>query len=98
MGSGARGRPKFLAKKLRRIRVVLGLSQTEIGERLGLEKPFARNYVSGYERGTREPTLEILLNYARLVHISTDVLIDDHMTIPSDTSLLGNVSKKTHRE
>jgi transcriptional regulator with XRE-family HTH domain len=82
MGSASRTRPKHLSKKLLQIRVSLALSQTEMGTRLGLDQEFARNYVSGYERGIREPTLEILLKYARLTSISTDVLIDDEMELP----------------
>ena len=82
MGSSARSRPKHLARKLLTIREHLGLSQTEMGLRLGLDREFARNYVSGYERETREPTLEVLLAYARTVGISTDVLIDDQMKLP----------------
>lgn len=82
MGSASRARPHHLARKLLTIRETLGLSQTEMGLRLGLDKAFARNYVSGYERETREPTLEILLKYARLIGISTDVLIDDELALP----------------
>lgn len=82
MGSASRARPKHLTRKLLTIRESLGLSQTEIGIALGLDREFARNYVSGYERGTREPILEILLRYARLAGISTDVLIDDELDLP----------------
>lgn len=64
------------------IRESLNLSQTEIGIALGLDQEFARNYVSGYEREIREPTLEVLLKYARLAGISTDVLIDDELELP----------------
>ncbi|MDX6498509.1 MAG: hypothetical protein QOG23_1769 [Blastocatellia bacterium] len=38
--------------------------------------------VSQYELGTREPPLPILLKYARLAGISTDVLIDDEIGLP----------------
>ena len=34
-------------------------------------------YISQYEHGRREPPLLVLLKYARLAGISTDVLIDD---------------------
>jgi transcriptional regulator with XRE-family HTH domain len=81
MGSSARERPVHLPRKLLAIREHLCLSQTEMGIRLGLEQPFARNYVSGYERGTREPTLKVLLAYARAAGISTDVLIDDELEL-----------------
>jgi len=83
VGSGSRARPRLLKRKLRAIRATLELSQTDLGIKLGHEKAVARNYVSGYERGTREPTLPVLLAYARLIGISTDVLIDDAMDWPS---------------
>jgi transcriptional regulator with XRE-family HTH domain len=38
--------------------------------------------VSNYELGTREPPLPVLLKYARLAGISTDVLIDDDLNLP----------------
>jgi transcriptional regulator with XRE-family HTH domain len=87
MGSASRSRPKYLSRKLLTIRERLGLSQTEIGLRLGLDQEFARNYVSGYERGTREPTLEVLLKYARLTGISTDILIDDELVLPKQFNI-----------
>jgi hypothetical protein len=37
--------------------------------------------ISGYERGLREPPYPVLLKDARLVGISTDVLIDDDMKL-----------------
>jgi transcriptional regulator with XRE-family HTH domain len=33
--------------------------------------------VSAYERGIREPDLLVLLRYAKLAKVSTDVLVDD---------------------
>ena len=86
MGTSARARPKRLPEKLLQIRESLGLSQTEMGRRLGLTDEFARNYVSGYERNTREPTLEVLLAYARYVSASKageylEALIDDQMDL-----------------
>jgi DNA-binding XRE family transcriptional regulator len=42
-----------------------------------------RTTVSAYEVGTSEPPLPVLLKYARLVGISTDVLIDDELDLPA---------------
>jgi transcriptional regulator with XRE-family HTH domain len=81
MGSKARPKPKYLGRKLRGIRTdILGLSQTQMSKRLGLKVDYSA--VSQYELGTREPPLPILLQYARLVGISTDVLIDDKLDLP----------------
>ena len=73
-----RATPKGLAEKLRFIREQLGMSQGEIARALGVEN---RASISGYERGEREPPLPILLKYARLVGISTDLLIDDEVKL-----------------
>lgn len=82
MGRGTRPRPKHLAKKLQRIRLGLGLSQNQMLAALGLKETAIRSVVSAYELGTREPPLPVLLTYARLVGISTDVLIDDKLDLP----------------
>jgi transcriptional regulator with XRE-family HTH domain len=82
MGRSARPRPERLAEKLLLIRQGLGLSQNEMLVGLGLEEKVFRSAVSGYELGTREPPLPVLLKYARLVGVSTDVLIDDELDLP----------------
>ena len=83
MGKSARERPKRLAEKLLQIRLGLGLSQNEMLAALGLKEKVFRSAVSGYEIGTREPSLPVLLRYARLAGVSTDVLIDDEMDLPN---------------
>jgi transcriptional regulator with XRE-family HTH domain len=82
MGLKRRPYPRKLAKKLQAIRLRLGLSQNEMLRALGLGEDYDRSTVSGYERGEREPPLPILLKYARLVGVSTDVLIDDQLNLP----------------
>jgi transcriptional regulator with XRE-family HTH domain len=88
MGSKARPQPKYLGKKLRAIRTqILGMSQTEMSKTLGLKVDYSA--VSQYELGTREPPLPILLKYARLVGISTDVLIDDEIELRNQIETKG---------
>src|SRR2546423_12311125 len=55
-----------LAEKLKQIRLALGLSQTEMLYRLGVEDLITYHQISRYETGTREPPLRILLEYARV--------------------------------
>ena len=84
MGRSARDRPRYLGRKLKYIRVVeLGLSQTQMATALELKINYSA--IGQYERGTREPSLPILLKYARLVGISTDVLIDDKLKLRPNT-------------
>jgi transcriptional regulator with XRE-family HTH domain len=83
MGAKARPKQKALGGKLLQIRKRLGLSQTDMLKRLGAENLISYKQISKYETGVTEPPLIILLAYARLVHISTDVLIDDELNIPA---------------
>jgi len=83
MGVKARQRPERLAEKLSLIRAALGLSQSELVRCLGLEDVISYKKISDYERGEREPTLLILLQYARAANVSTDVLIDDKLNLPA---------------
>jgi len=79
MGTGRR-RPKNLNRKLLAIRNKLDVSQTEMARLLDLDVAYTA--ISGYELGTRQPDLLVLLRYARLAGVSTDVLIDDKLKLP----------------
>ena len=81
MGRSSRPKPARLAVKLRRIREALDISQAEMVKRLDFPRIHPA-HISGYERGEREPPLPVLLRYARLVRVSTDVLIDDELDLP----------------
>ena len=78
----ARRRPKRLAEKLLQIRLALGLSQTEMHRRLGVEDEILYTRISDYELDKAEPTLMILLRYARVAGVIVDVLIDDELDLP----------------
>jgi transcriptional regulator with XRE-family HTH domain len=82
MGRISREKPIHLGKKLLQIRLGLGLSQNQMLKELGLSDKVFRSAISGFELGTREPSLLVLLKYARLAEISTDVLIDDKLRLP----------------
>jgi transcriptional regulator with XRE-family HTH domain len=83
MGKRERQKPERLAEKLRQIREALGLSQSEMLKRLGAEDQIDYTAISKYELGRNEPSLIILLQYARVARISTDVLIDDELDLPA---------------
>jgi transcriptional regulator with XRE-family HTH domain len=77
MGHAPREKAAQLPRKLLQIRNRLKLSQNELVRHLNLQDKLTREDISKFERGIREPSLPTLLNYARAVSISTDVLIDD---------------------
>ena len=82
-------RPAKLANKLREIRHVLGLSQSELLRCLDAEDLMHYGRISDYELGKREPSLWILLAYARVARIHLEVIVDDNISLP--TELPGNV-------
>lgn len=83
MGTKPRRKPERLAEKLRQIRLAFELSQSEMLKRLDAEDLIAYNEISKYELGLREPTLLVLLQYARTAGVIVDVLIDDELDLPA---------------
>jgi transcriptional regulator with XRE-family HTH domain len=78
----ARPKPERLAEKLLQIRLALGLSQSEMWKRLGLEESVTYDRISKYETGRNEPPLPVLLQYARLAGVHVEALIDDELELP----------------
>lgn len=88
MGRSHRPRPARLGEKLRQIRSSLGLTLDQLINLLNYkDSPLYPTNISGMERGEREPPLLLLLAYARLIGVSTDVLIDDGLELPKKISL-----------
>lgn len=57
---------------MRRIRIAAGLSQDEIAVRMGVEQ----TYVSGLERGVRNPTLTTVDRVAAALNVKIAELLD----------------------
>ena len=85
MGRNARTKPKRLAEKLKQIREALNLSQDGMLSRLNLDKTesLERSVISAFELDKREPSLEVLLAYARAANLYVEVLIDDEINLPN---------------
>jgi transcriptional regulator with XRE-family HTH domain len=74
--------PKNLPKKLKQIRLKVGLSQTAMVRALNYKQsPLYPSQISQLERGDRQPSLLLALAYARLGDISIDVLADDDLSL-----------------
>ncbi|MDQ1612056.1 MAG: Helix-turn-helix domain [Pyrinomonadaceae bacterium] len=78
----ARRRPKRLAEKLLQIRNSLGLSQPELFSRLGVGDEITYHRISEYELDKSEPTLMVLLQYARVAGIHMEDIADDELDLP----------------
>ncbi len=96
MGSKPQHRPKNLGPKLRQIRKALGMSQSEMLRHLGAEHSFQTARISEYESGAREPSLWILLAYARVARVHLESLIDDEATLPD--TIPGNFNFARYRK
>jgi transcriptional regulator with XRE-family HTH domain len=94
MGTKPRQKPERLADKLRQIRDAFGLSQSEMLKRLEADDLIAYNEISKYELGLREPSLLVLLQYARVAGVCPEVLIDDELDLPEK---LPHKSQHFHR-
>jgi transcriptional regulator with XRE-family HTH domain len=79
----ARRRPKRLAEKLLQIRNALGISQSDLYRRLGVEDEIPYTRISDFELDKSEPILIVLMQYARVAGVHTEVLIDDALNLPA---------------
>lgn len=68
---------KKFGEKLRTLRQQRGLSQNQLGDRLGV----TRNYISRMERGEKIPNVAMLLKIARLFDVSLDQLAKDELEL-----------------
>ena len=62
---------KLVGRNVREHRHARGLSQEELGFEAGLD----RTYISGIERGIRNPTVLIVGKIARALRVSPDTLL-----------------------
>lgn len=79
MGTRKRLYPRKTAKKLKQIRLKLGLSQGEIANALGVDN---RAQISAYENGKRDAPIIVLLKYARLAKVPLETIVDDAIKWP----------------
>src|SRR5215216_1728501 len=86
-----RPRPGRLSEKLRHIREQLGLSQSQMVVRLGLNNMKASR-ISQYETNDREPSLKTLLEYAYAAGVHLEEIVDDDLDLPD--KLPGKVHRR----
>ncbi|HEY6327953.1 MAG TPA: helix-turn-helix transcriptional regulator [Blastocatellia bacterium] len=84
MGKSRRQRPVRLGAKLKEARLKLALTQIKVAERLRVVRPTIQGgHVAEYEGGRREPSLIVLLEYARMAGIPVDFFLDDELDLPA---------------
>lgn len=60
-----------MGEKLKSLRLEKNLTQKQVADRIGL----AISAVSSYESGSRYPSYEVLIQLARMFHVTTDYLL-----------------------
>src|ERR1700755_1322091 len=98
MGRASREKPVRLGEKLLEIRTKLGLSQDGMLRALGLADKYGRHYISGFERGEREPPLTVLLRYSEVSKVWLNALVDDEVDLPEEfpsSEMRGGVRRRS---
>ena len=82
MGRRPRHKQQYLAKKLLIIRETLGLTQFQLVRLMGVDDSLPYHRISEYETGRREPSLWVLLAYARVAGVHLEDIVDDNLELP----------------
>lgn len=70
----------IIGSKIKERRLKLGLSQEQLGEKLGVSKVS----VCGYEKGTRTPTLQNFLDLLDILDLTPDELLGREVKVASE--------------
>lgn len=76
--------------RLKRLRNNANLTQLELGQRLNLTK----SVISAYETDTRLPSYDVLIQIAKIFHVSTDYLLGVEPPAALDLSGLSEEEKR----
>ena len=66
-----------LGQRVRRQRKLLGMTQKEVAEKVGISLPFYGHI----ERGSRKASLETVINIANALGVSADTLLQDSLDV-----------------
>ena len=66
---------KYVGNKIKSLRIQHKMSQTELAKRLGVSD----SIISGYERGTRTPSVDVLINLKNIFNVSLDYFFNDEI-------------------
>lgn len=80
----------MIGKRLKELRIKKGLSQQELGSRIGVTKVS----ICGYENGSRIPSLENLANLAEELNTTSDYLMGREVNVMNEENktFIGTIS------
>lgn len=87
---------RTLAERISYIRELKGMNQTEFSKAIGLSERTAN--VSGYEKGTNEPSISTCIKIAKLGNISLNWLLTGSSALNPSLEALGNRLKEVRED
>ena len=81
-----------IGSKIKERRIKLGLSQEELGQKLGVSKVS----ICGYEKGTRTPTIENFIDLIEILDLTPDELLGREVKVVAekDEEYTAHISKQ----
>jgi len=69
---------KIFGKNVREARKAEGLSQEDLGLEIDIDRTYISGiYISGIERGIRNPSLDVIVKIAQRLHVSPAKLLSE---------------------
>lgn len=81
---------ELIGKKLRECRNFMGITQSELGLRLRID----RVRISHYERGKIMPPIDILIKYSKLFKVSLEYFLNDGISVDEVVDNMKNIFSK----
>lgn len=86
------------SKRLRQARLALGISQRELGRRIGLSEDVVSSRVTRYERGTSEPDFATAAQLAKELGVPLAYLLADNDALADVILAVSSMSPAEQRK
>lgn len=88
----------MFAKRLKAARLALGISQRELGRRIGLSEDVVSNRVTRYELGTSEPDFATAIKLAKELGVPLAYLLADNDALADIILAVASMSPTEQRK
>ena len=88
----------LFAKRLRKARLALGISQRELGRRIGLSEDVVSSRVTRYERASSEPDFETADRLAKELGVPLAYLVADNDALAEVILAVASMSPSEQRK
>lgn len=85
-------RGEYIGKQIKALRLRYGMSQLDLATKLGVSD----SIISGYERGTRKPSMKMLINLSEIFGVPTSYFLEQEVLKNPD--LMVNMTDLTNEQ